>query len=144
MLPRPAALALTLLAALPLALHVTRSRADVAATGTFGITLLPGAPPSVSFDGDITFDPGTRSALGAFVDMATDVGDMTFEGTGTVNVANESAAFDLTAESDGDFDFSASGVASCENAGCLDGRGNFGGRLTEITDPGGVLPDGTF
>jgi hypothetical protein len=126
------------------AAHVTRSRADVAATGTFDVTVFPGVPPSISFDGDITFDPGVRSALGAFVDMATDVGDLTFEGDGTVNVANESAAFDLTAESAGDFDFSASGVASCENAGCLNGRGNFGGRLTEITDPAGVLPAGTF
>lgn len=144
MSPRPAALALTLFAALLLALHVTRSGADVAATGTFDITLRPGVPPSVSFDGDITFDPGAQSALGAFVDMATDVGEMTFEGDGVVDAANESLVFDLTAESDGDFDLAASGTASCENAGCLNGRGNFGGRLTDITDPGGVLPGGTF
>jgi hypothetical protein len=137
MMPRAALLGLVL-SLFP----ASRASADVAATGSFDVSLTPAPPSNVTFDGDITFDPGPRTFLGATVDMSTAVGDMTFEGDGTVDVANESAAFTLTAESEGDFDFAAAGTASCEKAGCLAGKGNFGGRLTAIN--GGVLPAGVF
>lgn len=141
--PRHVVSGLTALAVLLLS-PVTPAGADVAATGSFDVSLTPVLPSNVSFDGVITFDAGARSVLGESVDMATTVGDMTFEGDGVVDVANESAAFGLTAESEGDFGFEAAGTASCEKAGCLNGMGNFGGRLTTITDPGGVLPQGVF
>ena len=137
MVPRAALLGL-ILSLLPL----SRAAADVAATGSFNVSLTPALPSNVTFDGDITFDPGPHTFLGATVDMSTAVGDLTFEGDGVVDIANESAAFTLTAESDGDFDFAAAGTASCEKAGCLDGKGNFGGRLTTIN--GGILPAGIF
>ena len=137
MLPRAALLGLVL-SVLP----VSRAVADIAATGSFDVSLTPAPPSNVTFDGDITFDPGPRTFLGSTVDMSTAAGDMTFEGDGVVDIANESAAFTLTAESDGDFDFAAAGRASCEKAGCLDGKGNFGGRLTTIN--GAILPAGIF
>lgn len=126
-----------------LLMSVARALADVAATGTFGIQL-NGLPPNVPFSGDITFDPGAHTALGRSVDMAADVGDMTFEGDAVVNVAQRSATFDLGAESAGDFEFTAAGAGSCETAGCVSGRGTFAGRFTTITDPGDVLDGGIF
>lgn len=116
--------------------------ADVAATGTFDIQL-SGAPPSVTFAGDISFDAGVRTALGWQVNMASDVGDMTYEGNAVVNAAEKSATFDLDAMSGGDFAFATTGAARCESAGCVNGRGTFTGRLV-LTDPDGVLKGGVF
>jgi hypothetical protein len=116
--------------------------ADVAATGTLDIQL-SGAPASVTFDGDISFDAGVRTALGWQVNMAADVGDMTYEGDAVVDTAQKSATFDLNAMSGGDFAFTTAGAARCESAGCVNGRGTFTGRLA-LTDPDGVLKGGVF
>lgn len=131
-----------LLAAL-LLLPVQEIGADVAATGTFDIAL-SGIPPNVSFDGNISFDAGDRTVLGTTVNMATDVGAMTFEGDAVVSLVSESATFTLGAESAGDFEFTASGAGACESAGCVGDRGTFAGRFTTITDPSDVLPDGVY
>lgn len=144
MTPRRPGLAFPLVALLTL-VPSPRVLADVAATGTFDIVLgVGGPPPNVPFDGDITFDAGARTVLGQSVDIASDVGDMTFEGDAVVNVMQESATFDLVAESDGDFEFTASGLGRCESAGCVNGRGTFAGRFATITDPSNVLPDGIY
>jgi hypothetical protein len=116
--------------------------ADVAATGTFDIQLT-GAPPNVTFDGDISFDAGVRSALGWDVNMAADVGDMTFAGDAVVDTVRKSATFDLNAMSGGDFAFTTPGAARCASAGCVNGQGTFTGRLA-LTDPSGVLKGGVF
>jgi hypothetical protein len=131
-----------LLAAL-LLLPAVPAHADVAATGSFDITLSL-TPPNVPFSGNIFFDGVERTALGRAIDLDTDVGDMTFEGDAVVNVAAESATFDLSAESDVDFQFTSSGAGSCETAGCVNGRGTFAGRFTTITDPSGLLPAGVY
>jgi hypothetical protein len=123
-------------------LSAARVSADVAATGSFDIDL-SGAPPNVPFSGDISFDAGVRSALGWQVNMAADVGDMTFDGDAVVDAAARSATFDLNAMSGGDFAFTSAGVARCEGAGCLNGRGTFVGRLV-LTDPDDVLQGGVF
>jgi hypothetical protein len=132
---------------LPLAVMLllpgARARADVAATGTFDIAVSL-TPPNVPFDGEISFDTGSRTALGATVDMAGDVGDMTFEGDAVVDVNAESATFSLVAESTGDFEFGAMGAGSCESSGCVGGSATFAGRFTSITDPDDVLPDGVY
>lgn len=120
------------------------ARADVAGTGTFSIDLAL-TPPNVPFDGTITFDDATQSVLGASVNLATDVGDMTFEGTAVVDVNAESATFTLTSEADEtDFDFDAEGAGSCTSSGCVGGTGTFAGRFTRINDPDAVLPDGVY
>ena len=134
---RPALLALLLFLPGP------RVFADVAAKGTFDIQLAL-APPNVPFTGNISFDPETQTALGRSIDMDTDVGDMTYQGTAAVDLVNESATFNLSAQSDVDFAFTASGAGSCENAGCVNGRGTFAGRFTTITDPSDVLPEGVY
>jgi hypothetical protein len=119
-------------------------RADVAGTGTFSIDLAL-TPPNVPFTGDISFDDVTQSVLGASVNLATGVGDMTFEGSAVVDINAESATFTLTSEADeGDFDFDAAGAGSCTSSGCVGGTGTFAGRFTRINDPDGVLPDGIY
>jgi len=122
-----------------------RASADVAATGSFDITLTL-TPPNVPFSGTIFFDSGTHTALGRSVDMLGDVGNMHFEGDAVVNIAAESATFDLTAEalSASDFAFDASGAGQCESSGCVNGRGTFAGRFETITDPDDVLADGVY
>ena len=120
-----------------------RAFADVAATGMFDIVITPGIP-NASFTGDIRFDSAARNVFGAQVNMATAVGDMTFDGNAVVDLVTERADFDLTADSDDEFTFDASGTATCDNTNCFDGRGNLAGRLTSIEDPDGVLPDGIY
>jgi hypothetical protein len=131
-----------LLPALLVLVAASRVLADVAATGTFDIQL-SGAPPSVTLGGDISFDAGVREALGWQVNMAADVGDMTYAGNGVVDAAQKSATFDLNAMSGGDFAFTTAGAARCAGAGCVNGQGTFTGRLT-LTDPDGVLKGGVF
>jgi hypothetical protein len=93
MATRRNALGSALLAAL-LLVPVARVLADVAATGTFDIDFAL-TPPNVPINGEITFDPGARTALGQSIDMSASVGDMTFEGTAFVNILSESATFTL-------------------------------------------------
>jgi len=136
-------LALLLIALL---LSAQAVRADIAATGSFNITL-SGLPPTVPFSGDIFFDEGTRTALGSSVDMDTDVGDMSFAGTAAVDTVQESATFSLSAQSvddTDDFQFTASGAGRCEQSGCAGGTGTFAGRFVTIADPDDVLPDGIY
>jgi hypothetical protein len=124
------------LAAALLLLPATRVLADVAATGTFDIAV-SGFPPTVTFNGSITFDPGERT---------TDVGDMSFDGDADVSLSSKSATFSLEAlpEGEAEFEFTASGAGSCDNTACAGGSGTFAGRFTTITDPDNVLPDGIY
>jgi hypothetical protein len=135
---RPLAALLSILVLVPASSVV----ADVAATGTFDVHL-NGSPPDVPFGGSIAFHGGVRSALGWQVNMAADVGDMTFAGDAVVDAAQKTATFDLNAMSGGDFAFTTAGAARCEGPGCVNGRATFVGRLS-LTDPDGVLRGGVF
>lgn len=127
--------------AMLLAGHV---RADVAETGTFSLTVDLSGLPNPGFDGNIMFTAGSRTAIGQAVDLALAVGPMTYEGTAAVNAANRSATFNFTAESGGDFEFTASGEGACDTSGCLDGQATFAGRFGTLTDPTNALPDAVY
>jgi hypothetical protein len=125
------------------------ARADVAATGTFGINVHLSFPTG-TFDGAITgFDTGPFDVGGNPVDLATDVGSMTIP-TGNltqIDIGALAVTFDFAATDDNltvnDLDFTGAGVAVCDDAiTCSQGQGTFVADVTSLTDPGGLLPGG--
>jgi len=128
-----------------LALLAASASAEIAGTGTFDIGVNVGL--TTSFDGMIFFATGARTVLGQPVDLAADVGDMSYEGTAQVDLATRSASFALTAGpalTASQLEFDASGVAACDATGCLNGQATFAGTFDRVDDPTNVLPDATY
>lgn len=127
------------------------ARADVAATGTFGIDIsVPFPFTSGTFDGAITsFDPGPFMIGATAVDLATDIVSMTIPAGNLTNIDLGALAvtFDFAATDDdltvNDLDFTGAGVAVCNDAiTCAQGQGTFVADVTSLTDPSGLLPTG--
>jgi hypothetical protein len=117
-----------------------RSAADVAGAGTFDIFLDASVPPP-TFDGEIFFDGGMKRVLGQNVNLAANVGTMTYDGEMFESSAAQSVLFTLEADADEtDVSIVAGGSASCE-AGCVTGRVTFAGLLEVELDDGNALPD---
>src|SRR5689334_17619316 len=126
------------------------ARADVAATGTFGINVHVSFPfTSGTFDGTITgLDTGPFTAGGGSVDLKTDIGMMSITNgqIPAINIPALAATFsfdaadsNLTAKS---LSFTGAGIAVCTDAiTCAQGAGSFVGDVTSITDPDALLPD---
>jgi hypothetical protein len=112
--------------------------ADIAATGTFNA----GATPTLN--GMIFFATDIRTVLGESVDLAADVGDMSYDGTIQGDAASARAVFSFEAGPSTEFSFRASGAVFCALSGCLDGIAMFGGVVDAIEDPMDVLPDATY
>src|SRR5262245_61604914 len=107
---------LALVAVLAFAGH---THADVAGTGTFDISI---DIPTTTFNGMISFDAGTRSVLGQDVNLAADVGDMSYGGNYEVIFQSRSATFELSAGPANTFAFHAAGSGACDATGCLNGQ----------------------
>lgn len=127
------------------------ARADVAATGTFGINVDVPAPfTSGTFDGAITSFASGPFMVGATpVDLETDIGSMTIPTSNLlgVDVSALAVTFDVSVTDDGltakNLDFAGGGVAVCDDAiTCAQGQGSFVGDITSLTDPDDLLPDG--
>ena len=131
------------LAAFLAVLLVGRTYADVAGTGTFDISLNVGIPDT-TFNGMIVFDTGTRTVLGQDVNLANDVGNMSYDGTAQVSLQSRAATFELTAGPANEFEFHAVGAGACDATGCLNGQATFAGLFESITDPMDVVPDATY
>jgi hypothetical protein len=112
--------------------------ADVAATGQFSA----GAAPTL--DGMIFFATGIRTVLGDSVDLAADVGDMSYQGTIQADATSLRGTFVLEAGPSTQFSFHAVGAAACGAPGCVDGTVTFGGVIDAIVDPMDVLPAATY
>jgi hypothetical protein len=126
------------LVATVLSLLAGRADAEVAATGTFDVGVAP------ALNGMIFFATGIRSVLGQDVDLAADVGDMSYAGTVQVDAAGRGVTFALHAGPSTEFEFDAAGAGVCAVPGCLGGTATFGGILGAIDDPMNVLPDATY
>ncbi len=124
---------IALVAAL-LTLLAGRTYADVAGTGTFDISLNVGIP-TTTFNGMIFFDAGTRSVFGQNVDLAANVGDMSYDGTAQVSLQSRSATFEFDAGPANEFAFHAAGAGACDQTGCLNGQATFAGVFDSLTDP---------
>jgi hypothetical protein len=124
-------------------LLVGRTYADVAGTGTFDISLNVGIP-TTTFNGMIVFDAGTRSVLGQDVDLAADVGNMSYDGTAQVSLQSRSATFEFDAGPANEFAFHAAGAGACDATGCLNGQATFAGIFDSLDDPMDVVPDATY
>jgi hypothetical protein len=117
-----------------------RSAADVAGTGTFDVFLDASVPPP-TFDGEIFFDGGMKRVLGQNVNLAANVGTMTYDGEMFESSAAQSVLFTLEADADEtDVSIVAGGSASCA-AGCVTGRVTFAGLLEVELDDENALPD---
>jgi hypothetical protein len=113
--------------------------AEIAGTGTFDIDV-DGFPPSVTFDGNITFDNASFMVGGMSVNLGTSVGTMTYSGNATVNTAALSATFDVVGDDPNSaFGFTGAGGGACQGA-CVGGTATFAGALDSVS--GGVLPPG--
>jgi hypothetical protein len=120
-----------------------RSAAEVAGTGTFDIFAT--ADGGLDFDGTIAFDGGMHSVLGRQVNLARDIGTMTYDGEVLGEPSALTAIFTLEADADEtDVSFAAGGSASCAAPACIGGRTTFAGRLEVLSDDEGALPDGAF
>ena len=120
-----------------------QSGAEVAGTGTFDIFAT--ADGGLDFDGAITFDGGMRSVLGRQVNLARDIGTMTYDGEVLGEPSAMTAIFRLEADADEtDVSFAAGGSASCVTPACIGGRSTLAGRLEVLSDDEGALPDGAF
>lgn len=117
--------------------------ADVAGRGTFDISLDVGIP-TTTFNGMLSFDGSTQTVLGTTVDLANDVGDVSFEGTAQVSLSSRSATFEFDAGPASGVTFSAAGSGACDATGCLNGQATFAGVLSDIADPMDVLPDAVY
>ena len=127
------------------------ARAEVAATGTFGIDISVSFPfSSGTFDGSITgFDAGPFSVGGTPVDLQGDVATMSLVNgmIPSINIPALAATFNFDAVDDGAtanaLGFHGAGVAICTDAiTCVQGQGTFVADVSAITDPNGVLPAG--
>src|SRR5688572_29723004 len=92
----------------------------------------------------IFFATGIRTVLGESVDLAADVGDMTYEGTIQADATSLRAMFSFDALPSTQFSFRATGAAACGAPGCVDGTVTFGGVIDSIVDPMDLLPDATY
>jgi hypothetical protein len=131
-------------------ISAAQARAEVAATGTFGIDVdVPFPFTSGTFDGELAFDAGAFSVGGTPVDLNTDIGAMKL-GNGqipAIDLGALAATFtcDLTDDNftSNSLALALSGRAVCTDAlTCAQGQGTFVGDVTGITDPDDVLPDG--
>src|SRR5262249_51601702 len=74
-------------------LAVAPTRADVAATGSFTISI----DPDLDVNGSLDFDPGSTEVLGQPLDLKALVGRMSLEGDATdFDPSARSASFDVT------------------------------------------------
>jgi len=127
------------------------ARAEVAATGTFGIDIsVSGFPPtSGTFNGMITGFDGPFMVGGTPVDLQSAIGTMSIL-TGvipTINVPALAVTFEFDAADNGatanTLGFHAAGLAKCDNAiACAQGFGTFVADVTSQSDPNALLPDG--
>ena len=123
------------------------ARADVAATGTFGIDIdVPFPFTSGTFNGQITgFDAGPFAVGGVPVDLATTVGTMNIVNGSipSINVPGLAANFSFDAVS-APLGFSGAGIAVCSSniIACAAGEATFVGQFTSLTDGSNLLPDG--
>jgi len=121
--------------------------AAVASTGSFGIDIDVDFPfTSGTFDGGITsFNAGPFSVGGTPVDLAGNVGSMTIANGNipAINIPALAATFDFDAVS-APLSFEGAGVAVCSTniVACAAGQASFVGDISNITDPGNLLPDG--
>jgi len=92
----------------------------------------------------IFFATRIRTVLGESVDLAADVGDMSYDGTIQADVTSLRGTFAFEAGPSTQFSFHAVGAAACGTPGCVDGTVTFGGVIDDIDDPMGLLPDGTY
>jgi hypothetical protein len=131
-------------------LSAATTRADVAATGAFGIDVDASFPfTSGTFDGAITgFDAGPFTVGATPVDLATAIGTMTIPTSNltSIDVGALAVTFDVSVTDDdltaNDLDFSGGGVAVCDDAvTCAQGQGSFVADVTSLTDPSNLLPD---
>jgi hypothetical protein len=82
--------------------------------------------------------------LGQDVNLANDVGGMSYAGTAQVSLQSRSATFEFDAGPANSFAFHAAGAGACDATGCLNGQATFAGILDSLTDPMDVLPDATY
>ena len=121
--------------------------AAVASTGSFGIDIsVPFPYTSGTFDGGITgFNAGPFSVGGTPVDLAGNVGTMTIANGNipAIDIPALAATFNFDAVS-APLTFEGAGVAVCSTniVACAAGQASFVGDVSNITDPGNLLPDG--
>jgi hypothetical protein len=130
-----------------LALGANVARADVAATGDFGIDISVNLITQTgTFDGQITaFDAGPFSVGGTPVDLASGVGTMTIANGNipSFNIPALAANFNFDAVS-GPLSFEGAGIAVCSSniINCAAGQATFVGDITNLVDGSDLLPDG--
>jgi hypothetical protein len=126
------------------------ARAEVAATGAFGIDVDVPFPFNMgTFDGEITgFDAGPFDVGGTPVALATDIGGMSIVNgqIPTINIPALTATFTFMLDDQNttgnSLALTAEGRAICTDAlTCAQGQGTFVADVTGITDPNGLLPD---
>jgi hypothetical protein len=122
-------------------------RADVAATGTFGIDIdVNIITQTGTFDGEITgFNAGPFSVGGTPVDLAGNVGTMNIVNGNipSFNIPALAANFNFDATSPA-LTFEGEGIAVCSTniIDCAAGQATFVGDITSLTDGSNLLPDG--
>jgi hypothetical protein len=125
-------------------------KAEVAATGTFGIDVdVPFPFTSGTFNGQITnFDAGPFSVGGTGVDLGTGVGGMGITNgvISAINLNALAASFSFTLADQGGtlnmLSITGAGRAVCTDAiTCAQGQGTFVADVSGATDPNDLLPD---
>jgi hypothetical protein len=127
------------------------ARADVAATGAFGINVdVPFPFTSGTFNGEITsFNGGPFSVGGTSVDLSNGVGAMDINNgvISAINLNALAATFSFTLADQGgtvhSLGITGAGRAVCTDAvTCAKGQGTFVAEVDGTTDPDGLLPAG--